>query len=66
MALRTRENPETGKIEVLVDDQWVRFDEYRERQIDQAYQNSIRFLRERLGEDAVHEEHRKEKDQDKD
>jgi hypothetical protein len=66
MALRTRENPETGKIEVLVDDQWVRFDKYRERQIDQAYQNSIRFLRERLGEDAVNEENHKDKEKYKD
>ena len=64
MALRTRQNPQTGIIEVLVNDEWVRFDDYRKRQIDQAYQNSIRFLRERLGEDAVNEDKCDEKDQD--
>ena len=50
MALQTRHNPETGVLEVLVDDQWVKFEEYRKEQIDRAYQNSIRFLRDRLGE----------------
>ena len=55
MALETRHNPETGILEVLVDNQWVKFDEYRKRQIDQAYQNSIKFLRDRLGEDAARE-----------
>ena len=51
MSLRTRENPETKVLEVLVDDIWVSFDQYRRRQIDEAYQNSIKFLRDRLGED---------------
>lgn len=55
MALKTRENPDTGALEVLVKDQWIRFDEYRKEQIDAAYQNSIRFLRDRLGEDAARE-----------
>jgi len=50
MALQTRHNPDTGALEVLVDDQWVKFEEYRKEQIDRAYQNSIRFLRDRLGE----------------
>ncbi|MDX2034799.1 MAG: hypothetical protein SF339_29260 [Blastocatellia bacterium] len=53
MALQTRENPETGALEVFVKEEWVRFEEYRKAQIDEAYQNSIRFLRERLGEDAA-------------
>lgn len=53
MALQTRENPETGALEVFVNEEWVRFEEYRKAQIDEAYQNSIRFLRERLGEDAA-------------
>lgn len=53
MALQTRQNPETGVLEVLVNDQWVKFDEYRKEQIDLAYQSSIRFLRERLGESAA-------------
>jgi hypothetical protein len=64
MALKTRQNPLTGIIEVLVNDQWVRFDDYRQRQIDQAYQNSINFLRERLGEDTAHEDENVEKDQE--
>jgi len=64
MALRTRQNPQTGIIEVLVNEEWVRFDDYRKRQIDQAYQNSIRFLRERLGEDVVNEDKSDQKDQD--
>ncbi len=53
MALKTRQNPQTGVLEVLVDGEWVRFDEFRRKQIEVAYQNSIRFLRERLGEDAA-------------
>ena len=50
MALQTRQNPASGILEVLVDGEWVRFEDYRRVQIDQAYENSIRFLRERLGE----------------
>ena len=53
MALPTRENPENGQLEVLVNDAWVRFDEYRTKQIDDAYQTSVQFLRERLGEDQA-------------
>ena len=53
MSLQTRQNLETGILEVLVDGQWVRFDDYRKKQIDDAYQSSVRFLRERLGEDAA-------------
>lgn len=51
MALQTRQNPETGLTEVLVNDQWVKFEDYRKKQIDDAYQSSVRFLRERLSED---------------
>ncbi|HMX25742.1 MAG TPA: hypothetical protein PLD20_26975 [Blastocatellia bacterium] len=51
MSLQTRMNSGTGEIEVLVNDQWVRFEDYRKKQIDDAYQSSVRFLRERLGED---------------
>jgi hypothetical protein len=51
MSLKTRENPETGALEVFVNEQWVRFDEYRQRQIAEAYEKSIQFLRDRLGED---------------
>jgi hypothetical protein len=53
MALPTRENPENGQLEVLVKNEWVRFDEYRSQQIDDAYQTSVQFLRERLGEDQA-------------
>ncbi len=53
MSLRTRQNPDTGALEVLVNGEWTRFEDYRERQIDEAYQNSIRFLRDRLGEDET-------------
>ncbi len=51
MALQTRQNPETGALEVLVNDEWTPFEDYRRRQIDEAYRNSIKFLRDRLGED---------------
>jgi hypothetical protein len=53
MALQTRQNPDTGELEVMVDGQWTPFEEYRKRQIDDAYQNSIKFLRDRLGEDEA-------------
>jgi hypothetical protein len=53
MSLQTRQNPDTGALEVLVNDEWTPFEEYRERQVDEAYQNSIRFLRDRLGEDET-------------
>lgn len=56
MSLRTRENPETGTLEVLVAGVWVRFDEYRRARIDEAYLNSIQFLRDRLGEEIVDDE----------
>lgn len=55
MAMNTRQNPETGELEVQVGDEWVLFEDYRKKQIDDAYQNSIRFLRERLGEDSANE-----------
>ena len=51
MGLPTRKNPVTDQLEVLVDGEWVLFEDYRRKQIDEAYENSIRFLRERLGED---------------
>jgi hypothetical protein len=53
MALPTRQNPDSGMLEVLVDNQWLPFEQYRKQQIDEAYQNSVKFLRERLGEDQV-------------
>jgi len=56
MGLQTRKNPATGQLEVLVDGDWVPFDDYRRQQIDDAYENSIRFLRDRLGEDFENEE----------
>ncbi len=51
MGMLTRENPETGRLEVLQGDHWVDFESYRQQQIAEAYDNSIRFLRERLGDD---------------
>ena len=50
MAMETRQNPESGVLEVLVNGEWVKFEDYRRVQIEEAYQNSIKFLRERLGE----------------
>ncbi len=53
MSLPTRQNPDTGALEVLVNGEWKPFEDYRKRQIDEAYQNSIKFLRDRLGEDEA-------------
>jgi hypothetical protein len=53
MSLQTRQNPTTGALEVLVNDEWTPFEDYRKRQIDDAYRNSISFLRDRLGEDEA-------------
>lgn len=53
MSLQTRQNPDSGELEVLVNDEWTPFEDYRKRQIDEAYRNSIRFLRDRLGEDEA-------------
>ena len=55
MALNTRQNPENGNLEVQVGEEWILFEEYRKKQIDDAYLNSIKFLRERLGEDSAKE-----------
>jgi hypothetical protein len=60
MPLQTRENPESGRLEVFAEGEWIEFDEYRERQITEAYDKSVKFLRERLGEDdAARQESRK-------
>ena len=53
MSLQTRQNPDTGALEVLVNDEWTLFEDYRKRQIDEAYRSSIKFLRDRLGEDEA-------------
>jgi hypothetical protein len=53
MSLQTRQNPGTGALEVLVNGEWTPFEDYRKRQIDDAYQSSIKFLRDRLGEDEA-------------
>ncbi len=55
MSLKTRQNPDTGVLEVFANDEWVNFEDFRKHQIDEAYKNSIKFLRDRLGEDAVNE-----------
>ena len=53
MPLQTRQNPVNGGLEVLVNERWVCFEDYRREQIDRAYDNSIRFLRDRLGESGT-------------
>jgi hypothetical protein len=53
MALPTRQNPESGALEVFYNHEWVCFEEYRVRQIDEAYQKSVNFLRKRLGEEQA-------------
>ena len=57
MALQTRQNPDTGALEVLVNDEWVNFDDHRRQRIDEAYQTSVKFLRDRLGEDFAAKPH---------
>ncbi|MFN7930463.1 MAG: hypothetical protein U0Y68_21570 [Blastocatellia bacterium] len=56
MSLLTRQNPETDELEVLVNNEWQPFTAYREKQIADAYEKSVKFLRERLGEDAAEKE----------
>ena len=56
MALHTRQNPATDELEVLVNEQWLPFTEYREKQIADAYDKSVKFLRERLDEDELSQE----------
>jgi len=51
MPFTTRENPDTGELEILFEDEWVSFEVYRVRKIEEAYENSIKFLRDRLGDD---------------
>ncbi len=56
MSLLTRQNPQTDELEVLVNAQWLPFVSYREKQIADAYDKSVKFLRERLGEDEPPQE----------
>jgi hypothetical protein len=56
MALPTRQNPDTDELEVFVNERWVLFQEYRDKQIADAYDKSVTFLRERLGEDEAPQE----------
>jgi hypothetical protein len=53
MALLTRQHPDTDELEVFLDERWVPFQEYRDQQIADAYEKSVVFLRERLGEDKA-------------
>lgn len=53
MALPTRQNPVTNELEVFINEQWVPFQEYRDKQIADAYDKSVVFLRDRLGEDEA-------------
>ena len=66
MGLKTRQNPQTGRLEVFVNDEWADFEHYRKRRIDEAYQNSIKFLRDRLDEDAADEVIQKSEEADQD
>ncbi len=56
MALLTRTNSQTDELEILVNDQWMLFSDYREKQIDEAYDKSIVFLRNRLNDDDLSKE----------
>ena len=56
MALLTRQNPDTDELEVFVHQQWVLFQAYRDKQIADAYDKSVTFLRERLGDDEAQKE----------
>ena len=56
MALPTRQNPNTDELEVFIEEQWVPFQDYRDKQIADAYDKSVVFLRERLGEDEAQKE----------
>ena len=51
MALPTRQNPTTDELEVFINEQWVPFQDYRDKQVADAYEKSVIFLRERLGAD---------------
>ncbi len=66
MVLKTRQNPQTGRLEVFVNDEWADFEYYRKRRIDEAYQNSIKFLRDRLDEDAADEVTKKSEEVNRD
>lgn len=55
MSLQTRVNEKTGEVEVLVEGEWLLFTSFREKQIDEAYDKSVKFLRDRLGEEYLQE-----------
>ena len=56
MGMLTRSNPKTDELEIQVNDQWISFNEYRAKQIDEAYDKSIVFLRDRLNHDIEKEQ----------
>ena len=60
MGMLTRSNPKTDELEIQVNDQWISFNEYRAKQIDEAYDKSIVFLRDRLNHDIEKEQLTKE------
>ena len=55
MGMLTRTNSTTNELEILVNDEWVDFKDYREKQINDAYDKSIDFLRDRLNDDTAQE-----------
>ncbi len=60
MGLLTRTNPNTNELEILFNNEWMSFNEYRENQINEAYDKSIVFLRNRLNRDDQKEQLTKE------
>jgi hypothetical protein len=55
MGMQTRTNSITNELEILVNDEWIDFNVYRQKQIDIAYEKSIVHLRGRLNDDMVNE-----------
>jgi hypothetical protein len=60
MGLLTRTNPDTNELEIQFNNEWMSFNEYRENQINEAYDKSIVFLRNRLSRDDQSEQLTKE------
>ena len=55
MGMLTRTNSTTNELEILVNDEWLPFIAFREKQINDAYDKSIDFLRDRLNDDTAQE-----------
>lgn len=55
MGMLTRTNPKLNELEILVNNEWIPFSAFREKQINDAYDKSIVFLRDRLNDDTAQE-----------